>query len=496
MSTQPSPLFLDALRHHEAGNLGTAERLYRKLVEKEPRNPDAWYLAGYLAIQRRQLTRALSHLDRAVQLRPDFADAQINRGNVLMELGRIEDAVAGFRRAADCAPARPDALAALGMALARLDRPAEAAEAFGKALRQAPDLPAAHAGLAKALRQMGRDVEALPHVLAYANGAKDAALLLDLSREAMARNQLAIAHAALQGATALRPDDAKALALLGNLSQMGSRYAEAEAAARRALALAPETALAHSVLGRALFRQGRVEDATVALREACRLDPEDAEARHFLSLLTGEADAAAQLDYTRALFDGCAATFDHILVDELGYSAPWVLAEELKAAGALDQPKAIVDLGCGTGLCGTVLKPHATRLAGIDLAPGMVEATRKRGLYDEVTEGEIVGVLAGQSACYDMAVAADVLIYIGESSQVFAATRQVLRPGGWFAFSVEVDESGAVTGRSSGRFAHSSAYIADLAARFGFAVIRQRDFPLRKELGQDIAGRSYVLRVS
>lgn len=494
MSTQPSPLFLDAARHHEAGNLGTAERLYRKLVEKEPRNPDAWYLAGYLAIQRRQLTRALSHLDRAVQLRPDFPDAQLNRGNVLMELGRIEDAAAGFLRAVDCAQPRPDAFAALGMALARLGRPAEAAEAFGAALRLAPDLATAHAGLANALRQMGRDVEALPHALAYARGTDNAALLLDLSREAMARNQPAIAHAALQAATALRPDDASAWALLANLSQMGSRYVEAEAAARRAIALAPDDALAHSVLGRALFRLDRTEEATPALREACRLAPEDAEARHFLSLLTGETDTVAQLKYTRALFDDCAATFDHILVDELGYSAPWVLDEELMAAGALDRQLAIVDLGCGTGLCGTVLKPHAIRLDGIDLAPGMVAAARARGLYDEVIEGEIVGVLGGRHASYDVAVAADVLIYIGESTPVFVAIRQALRPGGWFAFSVEVEEGGTVTGRSSGRFAHSTAYIHDLAARSGFAVIRERAFPLRKEQGRDIDGRAYVLR--
>ncbi|CUW40273.1 protein of unknown function [Magnetospirillum sp. XM-1] len=494
MSTQPSPLFLDAVRHHEAGNLGTAERLYRKLVEKEPRNPDAWYLAGYLFIQRRQMTRALAHLDKAVQLRPGYPEAQLNRANVLMELGRPEDAAAGYRAAAQCPQPHPEAFAGLGQALARLGRPAEAAEAFGAALRLAPSHAAANAGLANALRLLGRDAEALPHVLAYAVGAKDVQVLVDLSREAMARNLLPVAHAALQAVTGIRPADADSLALLANLSQMGSRYAEAEATARRALALKADLALAHSVLGRALFRLERTEEAASALKEACRLDPEDAEARHFLSLLTGEADASAQLKYTRDLFDGCAATFDQVLVDQLEYSAPWVLAEELKAAGVLDRPQAIVDLGCGTGLCGTILKPNASRLDGIDLAPGMVEATRKRGLYDEVIEGEITDVLNGRNAEYDLAVAADVLIYIGESSQVFAATRKALRTGGCFAFSVEIEDGSGVTGRSSGRFAHSAAYIRDLAGRFGFAVIAERAFPLRKELGHHIEGRTYVLR--
>lgn len=494
MQSQPSPQFLDAVRHHQAGNLGTAERLYKKVLDKEPGNADAWYLSGCLALQRRRLTVALAHLDKAVRLRPGFADAQFNRAGVLAELGRLDEAAEGFGHAARCPPPRPEAFLGRAQALAGLGRVDDAVQAYGAALEIAPEHPGTLAGLAGLLRHAGRDVEALPHVTTYARVTGNGELLMQATREAMERGRPDIAHGAARAAVDLRPDDAEALALLAKLSQAGSLFAEAETAARRAVALDPGAALPRSILGQALFRQGRPDEAREALAEACRLAPDDAEARHFLSLLTGEPDEEAKTAYARALFDGCAATFERTLVEGLGYSAPWVLAEDLKAVGALDRPGDVIDLGCGTGLCGQILKPHARRLDGIDLAPGMVEAARRRGVYDEVAEGEMTGLLAARPESYDVAVAADVLIYVGESAGVFAAVRRALRPGGWFAFSIEVEEGGLVTGRSSGRFAHSGPYIQDLAARFGFAVAGERDFPLRKELDGLINGRSYVLR--
>lgn len=468
-SGRPSSHFLDAVRHHEAGSLGTAERLYKKVLDKEPGNADAWYLSGFLALQRHKVTAALAQFDKAVRLRPDFPDAQYNRAVALMELGRVEEAVEGFGRAVACPGARPEASNGLAQALARL---------------------------VGALRDAGRHAEALPHVLTYGRMTGDAELLSTLATEAIERGRPDLAHAALVTVTGLRPDDEQAHVRLAKLCQSGSSYAEAEAAARRAVDLNPNAADGWSVLGQALFRQDRLDEARTALTEACRLAPEDAEARHFLSLLTGAADDAAKTDYVRALFDSCADSFETVLVDGLGYAAPQVLAEELRAAGALDHPVEMVDLGCGTGLCAKELKPFAKRIDGIDLAPRMVEIAQATGLYDRVIVGEMTEFLRATPQGWGLAVAGDVLIYVGESTEVFAAVAGALRPGGCFAFSVEVEESLPVAGRSSGRFAHSDSYIRDLAKRFGFQPIRCRDFPLRTEVGRPILGRAYVLRAA
>lgn len=494
MIVSHSQLFLEAVRHHEAGNISSAERAYQKVLKKEPGNADAWYLVGYIAIQKNRLTSALYHLDKAVALRPAFKDALYNRGNVLLELGRDAEAAESFLAATRCAPQAAESFAGLGLALARQGRFAEAETAFSTALAQAPDHMAARAGIVSSLRQLGRDDDALHHLLIYAKAAADTDLLRQVADEATLRNLPGIATSALQSLAAHFPEDGSILALLAKLFHSGGLYAEAEATARRAISLSPDLGNAHCTLGQALFRQGRLDEAAQALSEACRCDPDNAEARHFLSLITGHSEGDAQKTYVRNLFDGCAETFDRILVDELGYSAPWVLGEELVAAGALTQPVSIIDLGCGTGLCGTVLKPHAHRLDGVDLAPRMIEVCRGRGLYDDLAEGDLVDVLGSRPACYDLAVAADVLIYVGESSPVFSAVRRALRPGGWFAFSVEVSDGAPVKGLSSGRFAHSPQYILDLAAASGFSVVSRREMQLRKESGTPIAGHAYVLR--
>ena len=50
------------------------------------------------------------------------------------------------------------------------------------------------------------------------------------------------------------------------------------------------------------------------------------------------------------------------------------------------KPVKILDAGCGTGLCGPLLKPWARRLVGVDLSGGMLEKARALQLYDEHIE--------------------------------------------------------------------------------------------------------------
>lgn len=59
--------------------------------------------------------------------------------------------------------------------------------------------------------------------------------------------------------------------------------------------------------------------------------------------------------------------------------------------GSSQQPmwQRCIDLGCGTGLMGPLLRPHVGHLAGVDLSAGMVDKARQRGCYDELAVGEL-----------------------------------------------------------------------------------------------------------
>src|SRR6185503_17156267 len=81
--------------------------------------------------------------------------------------------------------------------------------------------------------------------------------------------------------------------------------------------------------------------------------------------------AMAPAGYVKDLFDSYADRFDDELVEWLHYRTPELL-EQLVLRNPPPAPLDILDLGCGTGLCGPLLRPIARRLTGVDLSPNML----------------------------------------------------------------------------------------------------------------------------
>jgi predicted TPR repeat methyltransferase len=153
-----------------------------------------------------------------------------------------------------------------------------------------------------------------------------------------------------------------------------------------------------------------------------------------------------------------------------------------------------MDAGCGTGLAAPVLKPFAARLDGVDLSPAMVERAAERQLYDELVVGELVGTLAARAGHYDLVVAADVLVYLGDLEPVMRAARAALKPGGAFAFTVEKADGieSYVLGPKQ-RYAHAAEYVDGTAALAGFTVALMEDAVTRRDAGHDVPGLVVVL---
>ena len=103
-------------------------------------------------------------------------------------------------------------------------------------------------------------------------------------------------------------------------------------------------------------------------------------------------------------------------------------------------------------------------------------------------------ILRARLAAWDVAVAADVLIYFGELAEPLAAVFRSLRPGGWFVFSVEAGETAPFELRATRRYAHECGWLREAAAAQGFEVLRFDDVVLRTESRADVAGHLVVLR--
>lgn len=103
---------------------------------------------------------AIAFLRRAVQLDPDYAEAQYNLGVALQRTGRHEDAIAALEASLRIVPDSYDTLYTLGMAAGAAKRNALAGDAFEKAIALAPKRADAWVGLGIWLRQIGKKEEA------------------------------------------------------------------------------------------------------------------------------------------------------------------------------------------------------------------------------------------------------------------------------------------------------------------------------------------------
>jgi predicted TPR repeat methyltransferase len=357
----------------------------------------------------------------------------------------------------------------------------------GNALNLLGQIARARGDLPEALRLIGQAVARNPGapVFLAAHGA------------ALAESgQLPEAEAALRAAVAARPGDAVSLRNLGQVLSTQGRVGEALAPLRQAVALLPASGPAHLALAHACREAGlREEAATHAARAVT--DPAIAEQARFLQAALGAAPPPdrAPASYVRDLFDQYAPRFDADLTGRLGYRTPAMLAEMLREAGvAADASRAVLDLGCGTGLSGEALRPFARLLEGVDLSPRMLAAARARGIYDALHEADLLDVLPARPGHWGLVAAADVLNYLGDLSAVLPAMAAALAPGGLAAFSLEKGEEAPCALGPDLRYRHHPGHLRALAAAAGLEILAEREAALRQEKGVPVEGLLWLLR--
>lgn len=106
---------------------------------------------------------------------------------------------------------------------------------------------------------------------------------INLSADALLRNDTAAAIEHAHAARAMRPNDTGIYLNLGQALGMTGDFTGAEAAFRHALSLGPPSAAVHANLGLALAAQGRDSDAAAEFRLALQLDPANELARRGLA---------------------------------------------------------------------------------------------------------------------------------------------------------------------------------------------------------------------
>ncbi len=281
-------LLARAVDAHRAGDLTTAEAIYRQLLQSDPQLSDAWHLLGVLMHQQGRTSEALGMIEHALTLRP--TDAVF-----LCNLGSIELSRRNVPRALEClhASLTLDAQQAktwynYGNALRAADRPIEALDAYRRAIALHPNYAEATTNLGVTLRDLGEHIEAAeayrlvtqltPQLdtawFNYGNALAGATSVWRSLGDSRVEQGFRAAQQAYQQALQLNPLNAHVWSNLGTLFKDAGQLDAAVDAYHHAIAARSDLAEAHSNLAIVYQDQGDLEQAQAALHQALDRKPD------------------------------------------------------------------------------------------------------------------------------------------------------------------------------------------------------------------------------
>jgi predicted TPR repeat methyltransferase len=439
-----------------------ARRFLDLAVAQEPANADAHYLLGALDAAEGDAGSARTHYARALAADGRHQAACHSLCGLHMQAGEVDEAESVVRRtlAADASVAELHVL--LGRVLDARSRHDDAVAAYESALRIAPDDAAVHLALGGALQRARATAKAV---------------------------------AAFRRASELDPRLPGAFLGLGQAQEELGAQDEACRSYEQAACVEADPVPAMCRLANLLLKRDNSVGAIAWYRRVLEISPGHP-VEHILKALSGGNPARAPDAYVTQLFDQYAEKFDTDLVQALKYTVPQQIAAALGELLCDRRDGVAIDLGCGTGLAGVAIAPLVRELVGVDLSPRMLDKARERNLYARLVESDLVPMLRGEAGeRYDIALAADVLVYFGVLDDLVAQVQRALRPSGLFVFSVESLDAlanGAATDdyrlHAKGRYAHARAYLDRLAQEHAFTPIEIRSIVNRIDAGRPVAG--------
>ena len=218
-----------------------------------------------------------------------------------------------------------------------------------------------------------------------------------------------------------------------------------------------------------------------------------------MALLNGKALQNSDAEFIKETFNSFAPEFETTLAD-LEYQAPQLIYDALSRnlKKSIFKRYHILDLGCGTGLCGQKIKPFASSrgLIGVDLSEKMLEIAEQKGIYAQLICDDICHYMENSDYFFHIMVAADVITYFGDLTKAFVRIWRSLTPDGLFVFTFSENDinSEDFFMAPSGRFVHTYQYIEKVLKGVGFKLISAEKHILRNEAEVPVYGYVVVAR--
>lgn len=290
---------------------------------------------------------------------------------------------------------------------------------------------------------------------------------------------------------------------LGVIYQNINRVEQAIDCYRQATEISADYSHAYANLGYLYKQTGEEEKCREACLTAQRLEPDDPQIKHMIASLGIEkTPAAASQSYIKNLYDHYAGYYDQHLSTTLKSNVPELIYKTTLAHVDCDAIKnqkqhiSLLDLGCGTGMCGALFSLHTRKMTGIDLSEKMIAEAKKKNVYTTLLASDIGEYLKKNTEKYDIIISSDVLIYFGDLEIVFKGVDKALNSEGLFSFSIESLHHSAedYVLDDSGRYKHNHRYILQLAKDNKWLMLSSTETALRQQNKENVMGRIYVLK--
>jgi predicted TPR repeat methyltransferase len=460
--TTSIPEIVDLVRRNE---LILAQQLCQELVARAPSDANSQHLLGMIYFKFGNLELSIRHLQEAIRLDPNNAEAYNNLASIYYKQGSIALAIPLYERSIRRYPGSWEAHYNLGNCYIKKDMVLQAIEQYQAVLELQPQHINTKLNLAMALVSINDYATALP-------------LLVETA--------------------ALEPQNGE---LQGHLATAYLELGKSEQALQQyqiALELYPNRAEWHHNLAVLYLRAQQLEAAKRHFIRSIDLDPNNSIAKHMLEALNATpATNAPPQEYVASLFDQYAGYYNKHVTTALQYKVPQLLRNAMsKFITATSPQRYVLDLGCGTGLCGIYFRDLARVLIGIDLSLSMLAQAKTLSGYDGLCCGNILETIPGlNQQCFDLIIAADVFVYIGDLDLIFTMINSALQQNGQLAFTIEEQNiNNTFTLQNTGRYSHSIQYINDLAAKHGFIIETNESIVPRLQNESPIDGRLYIMR--
>jgi tetratricopeptide (TPR) repeat protein len=274
--------FQAAVAQYDAGHFAEAAVQLEKLLPSVPQSFEVHELLGLVYAAQSQDAKANEHLERAVRLNPNSAEARTNLAANLSRLGKLGPAEEQFRKAAQLEPENFDANHNLGEVYVRAGKIADATPFLEKAQRIDPssydngyDL-----SLAYLLTDHTKDARELIHALLQ---QKNTAELHNLLAEVEEKDgNFVTAANEFEIAAHMDPSESNLFDWASELLVHRTLEPSIEIF-RQATERYPQSSRLAIGLGMALYSLGKYDDAVVSLLHATDLSPSDPRIYPFLS---------------------------------------------------------------------------------------------------------------------------------------------------------------------------------------------------------------------